>query len=240
VRKLEIQGICITVEDKKIQRMYLRVYPPDGQVKMTVPRYTSLEAVRAFAESRMDWILKNREKYRAQAQMTAPHCESGDQICLFGTLYLLTLQPSAGRTGAIAAENNEILLFCAPNATEAQRMAAMEQFYRARLREEIGARLEKWEKTIGVSASSYYLRAMNTRWGTCNTQTGRICLNLRLVHYPVRCLDYVMVHELCHLLVPNHSRRFYEVLGRYLPDWKELRARLNASPVEAPVEAPDN
>ncbi len=228
MQNLEIGGVSIAVAEKNIKNMYLRVYPPNGMVRMTVPYRTSEAVIRAFAASRLTWIVEQQQKLRERAENTAQHCRTGDEIRLFGITYRLEWEAAPGR-GQVFLRGGCIVLQAPATADEKRRRTLLEHYYRDRLAQEIERRMPLREAGLGVSASSWYLRDMSTRWGTCNTRTGRICLNLRLIHYPPECLDYVITHELCHLTEPNHGKRFYALLETHFPLWRQVRRALETS-----------
>ncbi len=222
-----IDGIPIDVQRKRIKNMYLRVLAPAGNVLLTAPMRVSDAKVAQFARTRIDWVKRAREKCLAAAPS---QFESGDTLLLSGESVPLCVVPCAGRARAVYADGR-VLLYAPPGADAAARKTAVDALYRAQLLSDAPPLIESWARTMGVHPGALTIRDMSTRYGTCNTANGRITLNLRLSKAAPVYLAYVVVHELAHLIEPNHSARFYAVMDSYLPAWKTLRRELKSLPL---------
>ena len=151
---------------------------------------------------------------------------SGEELYVFGKPYLLKVKHGCKRN-SLMLQGNEAILTVRKESTVKQREAFINEWYRALLKEQIGVYLPKWEKITGLYSDSWQIKNMKTRWGTCNTRIRKIWLNLQLAKKPVECLEYVILHELAHLKVPNHGKDFIAIMDQYMPDWRAVRARLN-------------
>ena len=225
--KLCIDDLEIEVIPKKIKNIYLSVRPPDGHVRMSVPAKMDQETISFFARSKLPWIKKQRAKILARPAQLVPEYVSGEHHFLFGVSYELKVTAQTGRTQVELDEDQHINLTVPPGSTREQRQKVMMDWYRRQLKAVIPQYLEKWEREIGVAVRECRVRRMKTKWGTCNIRDRRIWLNLELVKKSPACLEYIIVHELIHLLERYHNDRFYAYLTRYLPTWKQLKKELN-------------
>lgn len=225
MKSFAIGGVDFAVEKKKIKNMYVRVYPPDGRVAITAPRAVSDEAIRAFAASRLPWIEKQREKLARHPAPEAQAYVSGETHFLWGEPYCLELR--RGTHNDVALDGDALILTMRGESTAAQREKAMEAWYRARLEEAIPAVLARCESIVGVAAASWRIRNMKSRWGSCTIPKRCICLNLQLVKKPPECLEYVVIHELVHLLERGHNAVFHAYMDRFYPAWRLVKGRLN-------------
>lgn len=224
-KQLEVNGLTITFERKRIKNVNLVIYPPDGRVRVSAPRHCSEEAIRAVLCARWPWILAKRAALQSRPAVSPVMLVNGHQIPLFGVDCLLEVVEDEGRP-SLHLSGQRLLMQVPPGTTEARKRMLLDAWYRQQLGEAVPQTLETWQKEIGVEAMAWRIRLMKTRWGTCNTRERRICLNLELAKLPRECLEYVVVHELVHLLEPAHSRRFWELVTRFYPDWQRVRAML--------------
>jgi len=214
--------INISITRKHIKNLYLRVTPPDGRVRVNAPLHVSDGEIERFVLSRADWILSQREKMDSVAPRVY---ETGETIPYFGKRLRLVVLPHAGRT-KVLREGQTLTLRIKPDADAGARKRAIDGWYRLELIEAAGAMLPTCERTVGKQAGELRIRDMKTRWGTCNTKTATITINLRLAEKPAECLRYVLTHELCHLYEPGHNERFWKRMDTYYPDWKRVRKLL--------------
>ena len=226
-KSLLIDGIPTEIRYKNIKNLYLRVCPPDGHIELSVPRRTSQREIEHFVSRRRAWIDERRRLFSVRAEKSEPQYVEGERIPLWGTAYpivyrsLLRGKPYAERV------ENQILLHV-PEDTDADvRRAAIMALYRTQLAAAIEREAPACEQMVGKHASLWRIRAMKTRWGSCNVRTAAITLNLDLARYDVRALRYVITHELTHLWVRGHNARFYAHMDAYFPDWREVRRALN-------------
>ncbi len=221
---ITIGDLSVTVTPKRrVKRLNLRVRST-GDVVMSTPASFAHARAEQFLRERESWIRSALEKVKESPENQAQRCQDGSQIQLFGET--LRVVVAAGRRESRIQEG--ILTLGVPKgATEEQLALALRGQLRKRLLAYAEERMPLLCERVGAKPSSWYLRKMKTRWGTCNTRTGRICLNMNLVHYPPACIDYVIVHELCHLHVAGHTRAFWDRVEAVCPDYRQLKKRLH-------------
>jgi len=228
---LEIQGLQVAVQHKSIKNLHLSVYPPDGQVRVSAPIYMTQEAVRMAVITKMGWIRRQQEKFQAQARQSQREMVSGESHYYWGQRYLLEVIEKNVPPHVRLRGNRTLALYVRPGSNRDQREAALYRWYRSRLKEAIPPLITKWETIIGVQIAAWGVKRMKTRWGSCNAQAQRIWLNLELVKKPPVCLEYVLVHEMVHLLERHHNERFQTLMTEFMPNWRHYRAVLNAAPL---------
>lgn len=218
---IEAAGIKAEAERKNVKYIRLTVTPPDGRVRVSVPRRASLESVRAFIEERRDWIAEKQAQCRARAAALPGE----NTVLLWGKEYPLEVTEHSGRESVRLEEGR--IVARVNNLPDAAALAALtDDLMRRELKARLPALSEKWQSITGVSASEWRVRKMKTRWGTCNTVHKRIWLNLRLAMLPPECLEYVIAHELCHLHEPSHNARFKALMDGFYPDWRRVRKQM--------------
>ncbi len=225
LKTLEIDGIQAEITWKKIKNCYIRLLPPDGRVQISAPYKMSNKAVQALLLERLDWI---REKQKVIQKRPVPqHLEylDGEEHFYLGVPYRLQLQHSY-RKRQPAISGNSLFLYLKKQGTPDSRQETLYQWYRQQLEKMIPPLIVKWEPILGVQVQEWRIRKMKTRWGTCNTVAHRIWLNLELIKRPADCIEYVLVHEMIHLLEPSHNPRFYQLMDHYLPGWQQQRKML--------------
>ena len=225
-RQIEVDGIPVTVVRKQIKSFNLYVKAPDGQVRLSVPLRTSDRAARAFVHAHLDWIARQQRAVRARH--IPRRCESGESIPVFGVRCVLEVREAQSRRDCgVQREENRLTLTAPAHSTCEQREEILRRWQREQLREATGALLAHWALRMHVHVREWHIERMKTRWGSCNCGAQRIWLNLALAEQPPACVEYVVVHELCHLLEPSHSERFWRLMTQFLPDWPQRRASLN-------------
>ena len=221
-----IDDLNVTIIRKSIKNMHLRVLSPDGAVQITAPNRTPNAAIDRFVREKRSWIARQQQKLAARPAAASEDCSDGQTVYLWGAAYTLRLALAArGRYAEL--QGKEITLFVHPEDTPAQRQAALNEWYRAQLNAAIEKRLPLWEAETHLHPSDWQVKNMKTRWGTCNTATGKIWLNLQLVKQAPICLDYVIAHELMHLRFPGHGADFKAALSAVMPQWPQIRRLLN-------------
>ncbi len=225
---LEICGIEVEVERKKIKNLHIYIHPPYGNVTVSAPLRMSDEAIAKFVTSKISWIEKHQSAFQKQKSRMC-HYLNGDEINIWGKRYNLAIIPSETKT--LIVSGNDALLLINENSTFEQREKVVNAWHKDQLEPVMLEFARKWEEIIGVKASSYVIRDMRTRWGSCNTSTRRICINLQLAKKSPEFLEYVVVHELCHLLEGSHNEVFKAYMDKYLPNWRYLRKELNEKPI---------
>lgn len=229
---IHLGEIAILVTRKAIKNVHLSVHPPDGRVTLTAPTATRLDVARAYAISRLGWIRQQQEKLRGQARETPRKFVERESHYLWGRRRLMTIK-HAEATPCVTLDHKRITLTVRPGSDAKKRAKVIHEWHKSLLHKVVPAIIKKWQLKLKVHVSSYFLQRMKTKWGSCNHRAGNIRLNTELVKKPKDLLEYVIVHELVHLLEPTHSERFIEILEKHYPSWREARAELNELPLSA-------
>lgn len=224
-RELVVSGIEIKISRKRIKNAYIYVKPPEGEVLVSAPSSMSFADIVGFIDSKKEWIIKNREKIRHKPHNEKKASETGDVIYVWGKPYILNIVEGAERDGF---EISEIFveLKVKGSSDEQKRGRLIKKFYAKLLKEKLDLRLPEWEEKTGLKSSSWTVRYMTSRWGSCNIRTKKLNFNTQLAEKDPRLLEYVILHELAHTKVANHGKEFKAILDRYMPDWKERRREL--------------
>ena len=230
--QITLGDITIAMTRKQVKHVHLSVHPPNGRVTMVVPQATRLAAARAYAISKLRWIRDQREKLRTQPRELPRAFVTRESHYLWGRRYLLTVQEIDNKP-SVVAKNQRLVMTVRPGASASKRAEVMHEWHKSLMHAAVKPLLSKWETKIGVKASAYFLQRMKTKWGACNPRARNIRLNTELVKKPRDLLEYVIVHELMHLIEPRHSDRFMALMDRHYPHWREARAELNALPLSA-------
>lgn len=217
---IEIDGIPIEIIRKPIKSLNLRIYPPAGIVKFSVPIRYSEQLIRQHLQSKSSWIKSHRDRVLQRAPQSDAELITGASVPFEGKNYLLIVEEQHGPS-QIKVNGELMHLYIAPQATQDQKKALLERWYRQEMERVLPELIARWEKVVGVRVMAWGLRSMKTRWGSCNTRVGRIWLSLNLAKKPLICLEYVLVHELVHLLEASHNQRFYRLMSQFMPDWRE-------------------
>lgn len=229
---IRLGDVLIAVTRKAVKNVHLSVHPPAGHVTLVAPTGTRLDVARAYAISKLSWIRDQQARLIAQARETPRRFIERESHYLWGRRYLLSVIENDAKP-AVAIDHRVITLTVRPGSTLERRAAVMQEWQRARLHAVVPALIRKWEAKLGVKVSGYYLQRMKTKWGACNHKAGNIRLNTELVKKPKDLLEYVVVHEMLHLLEPTHGERFLALLEQHYPAWREARAELNGLPLAA-------
>jgi predicted metal-dependent hydrolase len=215
---------------KDIKNVHLSVHPPEGRVRVSAPERMDLDTIRVFAISRLSWIKKQREKLQKQQRETPREYVDRESHYVWGSRYLLTCEEVVGPSRVELAANR-LTLFVHPGSDEAAKRKVLASWYREQVRLSAAPLIEKYETALGVSLQQLYVRQMKTRWGSCNHERRTIRLNTELAKKPVECLEYIVLHELVHLIEPTHNARFKALVQQYMPNWELRRQALNRLPV---------
>lgn len=229
---IELGGIPITVTRKGVKNVHLSVHPPDGRVTLVAPSATRLEVARAYAISKLGWIRQRQEELRSQARETPREFVTRESHYLWGKRYLLSVVERDVRP-FVTLDHRRITLTVRPGSTTAKRAEVIHDWHKSLLHDVVPPLIRKYEPRIGVAVSRYFLQRMKTKWGSCNHRVGSIRLNTELVKKPKDLLEYIVVHEMLHLIEPTHSDRFVALLDEHFPTWREARAELNELPLAA-------
>ncbi|MBV1758061.1 MAG: M48 family metallopeptidase [Dethiosulfatibacter sp.] len=222
------EGIEIEISRKKMKNLRLTVNPPEGRVKLSVPHKIDSEIVDRFILSKMDWIKKKRSKYKDRVIEQPKEYKSGEIYPLLGINYQLTVMETKEKQKIEIKDDKAIMMFIRPNSTLGKRHKLMMEFQRSILKELLPTFIVKWEVQLGVTVREFNVKKMKTKWGTCNITKKRIWINLELIKHPVECLEYIVVHEMMHLLERYHNKRFYKLMDDFYPEWKVLKKKLTA------------
>lgn len=223
--KILVSDIIIEVQKKNIKNMYLSVLPPDGKVRISAPVSTRDELIRNFAISKIGWIKKQIYKFEKQRKQTERKYVSGERHYVWGKPYRMEIRYN--HRNNVEIEGNKLILTVRKSSTIQQREKVMTEWYRKQLKDKLPELVKKWEEIIGVQAESIRVKNMLTRWGTCNVKDKRIWINLQLAKKPIECLEYIIVHELVHLLEKSHNSVFKGYMDKFLPDWRITKKILN-------------
>jgi predicted metal-dependent hydrolase len=231
MHKIEVDGLVVNIVRKNIKNLHLAVYPPNGRIRVAAPLRLDDEAVRMAVISRLGWIKRQQTKFKEQERQTAREYVSGESHYFQGGRYRLNviLRDTASQ---VAIRNKQFIdLYVRPASTTEHRQRAMAAWYRAYLKETIPGLIIQWEKILGVTVAEWSIKQMKTRWGTCKIETGHIWVNLELAKKSPRCLEYIVVHEMVHLLERLHTDRFRSLMNQFLPQWQLIRDELNREPL---------
>ena len=225
-----VSGMRIDVVRKPIKNLHLGVYPPNGRIRVAVPLRVSDDAVRLAVVTRLAWIKRQTVKFQAQERQSVREYVSGESHYFLGRRFRLHVIDNEGQRRA-DFRTNKIQLFVPKGADRMTRERIILKSYRAELRSIAEPMIAYWSETMGVGVPRWGIKRMKTRWGTCNVEARRIWLNFELIKKPCQCIEYIVVHELAHLLERHHNDRFIEIMDRLLPKWRSYRDELNAAPL---------
>lgn len=228
--RLELGDIVVDVSLKDIKNVHLSVHPPTGSVRISAPRRMSIDTIRVFAISKLDWIRWQQTKLREQERETPREYVDRESHYVWGRRYLLTIAERAAPP-SVELSHRRMHLWVRPGTAEARREALVAEWYREQLKHAVPALLARWQPLMGVQVKRFFVQRMKTKWGSCNHRTHTIRLNTELARKPPECLEYIVVHELVHLLEPTHNARFVALMNQYMPQWRFYRDLLNRLPV---------
>ncbi len=230
VQTIDLGEITAEVIQKDIKNIHLSVYPPSGRVKIAAPFRMDMETIRIFAISKLSWIKRQQAKLRNQEREAPREYISSESHYFLGKRYLLKVVERDSKP-SVAIKHDNLILQVKPDTNAEQRQILLQEWYRAQLKALVPHYIAKWEKIMGVQVSEFGIKKMKTKWGTCNTAAKRIWINLELAKKPLECLEYIVVHEMVHLLERSHNARFIAYMNQFLPQWRNLKEELNRLPV---------
>ena len=223
--------LSIDVVRKDIKNVHLAVYPPTGRVRIASPLRINDEAVRLFAISKIAWIRKHQRNFLAQDRQLPRQFKDRESHYFQGKRYLLRITELDAPPKVVLTTKKYIDLFVRPNTDKKQRQIILNEWYRKQLKSQVSTLINKWEKIIGVHINGWSVKKMKTSWGTCNTQKKHICVNLELAKKPLEHLEYIVVHEIIHLLERHHNAKFMSYLNRFMPQWEYHKKELGILPI---------
>jgi len=228
---LVIKDLEIEVLRKDIKHLHLGVYPPDGRVRVAAPFHVGDDVVRLAVITRWAWIHRKQQAFIRQERQSPREMASGESHYFFGHRHRLEVIEGNGRAQVRLLGNSVIELYVPFGASREKRKGFLERWCREELRASIAPLLDRWQPLIGVRVREVRIKKMKTRWGSCNIKDGRIWLNLELIKKSPPCLEYILVHEMVHLLERNHNKRFYALVEQFLPHWRMIHEELNRTPL---------
>lgn len=226
--KIIVEGIEVIVTKKKIKNINLSVHPPNGQVRVSAPLGTSNETIKALVLSKHSWIKKHQEKFKNRKKVLEKTYVSGEGHMFFGKEYELNIIYIDKNPQEVHLRDEGYMdLYVKKETTMQQKAKLLKEWRRKELKLRIPPLIEKWERVMGVEVEEFGVKQMKTRWGTCNIRARRIWINLELAKKPPACLEYIIVHEMVHLLERNHNDRFKAHMNKFLPNWQAIKDQLN-------------
>jgi predicted metal-dependent hydrolase len=229
---IQLGDLAIAVRRKDIKHVHLSVHPPSGRVTLVAPKGIRPEVARAYAASKLGWIRDQQAKLRAQARETPRQFIERESHYVWGRRYLLSVREAEAKP-SVRMSHRSITLTVRPGSGRAKRAAVMHEWHKSLLHEAVPELIRKWESRLSVKVAAYFLQRMKTKWGGCNPRAQSIRLNTELVKKPQDLLEYVVVHEMLHLIEATHSERFLTLMSKHYPSWREARAELNELPLAA-------
>lgn len=230
ITQLHIDSVFFQIQRKAIKNLYIRVLATDGHIQVSAPLRMSENSIRLVLVERLPWIKKQQLKLSQSITQTTSLQNTEQYYYLWGRAYGIKIIEHIDKQ-QVRICDDKICLYLKPNSSIHDKALVLDIFYRTELTNKLEKMLEGWQVIMGVRASSIGVKRMRTRWGSCNTGTKKIWLNLELAKKPIECVEYVLVHELAHLLEPSHNHRFKAYMTQFLPDWQTRKALLNAVPL---------
>jgi len=228
---LDISTLRVEVKKRDVKSLRIGVFPPTGRVRVTAPLNYDQNLIEAVVIKKLNWIRRQQENLKNQERQSEREAVSGESYFYKGKKYRLLVTMGGVRGKLIIKNNSKMVLAIAPEASESSRLNVINNFYRKALQEELDLLVPKLASEIGVEVSSYGIRKMKNRWGSCDSKKKHININIELIKKNPACLNYIVVHELVHLIEPNHNQRFKELMDAKLPNWRYFRDLLNSAPL---------
>lgn len=229
--EIRVGGVAVQVIRKDIKNLHLGVYPPNGRVRVAAPLRVRDDAVRLAIVGKLGWIKKQQAKFAAQPRQSKRDMVSGESHYFLGRRFRLRVVEHRTLGTVVLRSRGVLELRVRPDTDAKGRERVLQHWYRQQLRTLVPPLLTRWEATIGVEAAAWRIKRMKTKWGACTTGARRIWFNLELAKKPVQCLEYIVVHELVHLIERHHNDRFIALMDRHLPRWRQYRHQLDAAPL---------
>ena len=229
--KIKLGDIVVDVVLKDIKNVHLSVYPPSGHVRISAPSHMSLDTIRVFAISKLDWIKKQQSKIQAQERETPRELLDRESHYVWGKQCLLEIV-EIEQAPSVIQKGKKLILQVRPNTSSDKRQEILEDWYRELMKAEASKLIATWESRIKVSVDRFYVQRMKTKWGSCNPKKRSIRLNTDLARKPRECIEYIVVHEMIHLLEPTHNTYFVALMDKFMPGWQHRRDQLNQLPLQ--------
>jgi len=229
--QITVSDITVDVVRKDIKNLHLAVYPPHGRVRVAAPLVVDDEAVRLAVISKLAWIKRQRAHFQGQDRQSAREYINRESHYYWGDRYLLHIIERDAPPEVVVRNRKHLDLYVRPGSDVAKREQALQAWYRRQLKAAIPPLIAKWETRLDVHVAEWRVKRMKTKWGTCTAEAQRIWLNLELIKKPPQCLDYIVLHEMAHLLERHHNDRFIALMDEHMPHWRTVRDRLNEAPL---------
>lgn len=230
MQQIMLGDICIDVVHKDIKNLHLSVYPPAGKVRISAPLRMDTDTIRVFTISKLSWIKKQQSKLRSQERETPREYITRESHYYMGNRYLLKIIEH-NASPKVEIKHGTIEIYIRPNTGLEKRKEILDEWYRKGLKAIIPGIIAQYENKLKVNVAEFAVKKMKTKWGTCNREAGRIWLNLELAKKPLHCIEYIIVHELLHLLERKHNEVFISYMDKFLPKWRFYKEELNRSPL---------
>lgn len=231
VEVVRIGDIDVELNRRAIKNIHLSVLPPSGKVRLSIPNDTSEQKIRLAIVNKLAWIKKQQADFAGQERQSIREMVNGECHYLWGKKYRLKLVEAKGRYSVTAKGNGNLVLAVAENTSTDNKLKLLNRFYRDEIQRSLEKLLPQWENKLSVNAGSINIKKMKTKWGSCNIQAKRIWLNLELAKKPPECMEFILAHELIHLLERHHNDRFRSFMDKHMPNWRERRNLLNSLPL---------
>lgn len=229
--QITVNNITVEVVRKAIKNLHLGVYPPHGRVRVAAPLAVSDDAVRLAVIGKLAWIKRQQAKFEAQPRQSRREMVRGESHYFLGQRYRLRVIEHHGAGKVVARNNASIDLYVRPETSADQREQVLQRWYREQLKALVPSLLEKWQVVLGVEVADWGVKKMKTKWGACTIDARRIWINLELAKKPVQCLEYIIIHELVHLIERHHNDQFRKLMDQFMPQWRFHREELNRGPL---------
>lgn len=228
---ITVNDIHVQIVRKDIKNLHLAVYPPDGHVRVAVPEHVTNDSIRLAVVSKLSWIKRQQKDFHEQPRQSERKYISGECHYFQGKRYRLELIETNEKPAIKLMKSGKIKMYVKPDTKSEAKEKLLNEWYRAQLKTLIPELLSVWQPIVGKTANAWGVKKMKTKWGSCNTEQGRVWLNLELAKKPIQCTEYILVHELVHLYERRHNERFRTLLSKYMPNWKSRQKLLNTSPL---------
>ena len=228
---LAINGLTVGVERKAIKNLHLSVYPPDGRVHVSAPLECSDERVRMYVLEKWVWIAEKRRIIGGYSRQDGREYVSGEAHYFRGSLYRLKVEEVNNSRQGVRIDGDYLVLTVREKSSAEHRAAIMVAWHKEQLTPIVEGYVRKWQAALGVKLAAFEIRAMSAKWGTCSKAKGKAIFNVELAKKPLKCVEYVVAHELAHLIERTHNADFKKILDRHFPDWREIKDNLNRFPV---------
>jgi predicted metal-dependent hydrolase len=229
--QFQIDNITIEVIRKAIKNVHLSVHPPEGRVTIAVPTHLKLDTIRVFAIAKIDWIRDQQKKLLGQERESSREFLNRESHFVWGERYLMKVI-KVDKSPSLEVKNKQLVFRVRSDWCQADKQAFLDSWYRELIKESAEDLLPKWEKKLGVEVGKLFVQRMKTKWGSCNSKAASIRLNSELAKKPRECLEYIIVHEMAHILEPTHNQLFIRIMDQNMPKWRSHQQLLNSLPVK--------